>query len=301
MGISAFIHEPLDEISESGSLVWDDLALPSYESGIQNVVFYPKTGPGQAWMGVQSIIESKVGGGRTSLYFDGQKYMDLVGDKEFAGTLTSFTIPRAFSACIGEPEIIPGFFLTHQVKETFGLCYRTMVDQEDFKLHLLYNVTASQKSRDYLSLADSPTPTPFSFQIDAVPVAVPNASPAAHFIIDSRYFTDANMQNILNILYGTSTTDPRLPTLSELAAAGAAYRTVIVIPTPTSPLPLYASVGDLVFSQSDYTVYSYGTPDPSVRPAVVIHTSDPLSSDVITGDIIYDEDTGLLYKVGADV
>jgi len=85
-----------------------------------------------------------------------------------------------------------------------------------YKLHIVYNalVSPSQLSRE--SIAESTEPTNFSWNITTRPVAMSGYSQSAHIIIDSRDIHPITLAAVEDVLYGTASTPPRIPTLAEL-------------------------------------------------------------------------------------
>lgn len=197
-------------------LVWGQPSQRKYEAGVDRGVFYPENSPGVVWNGLVSIEESADGGERNSYYFDGTKYVDLVSYRTYQATLSAFSAPEDFSNNLGDLAIVPGFVLTRQRRRRFGFSYRSMINETDYKLHLVYNAIASLNSRGYSSMSNTPNVNPFAWVINAVPPQNETHRPSAHYIFDSTKIAPAVLDVIETILYGTDTKPPRMPSLIEL-------------------------------------------------------------------------------------
>jgi len=225
-------------------LVWGD-AQRKYEAGVDRGVFYPENSPGVVWNGLISIDEAVVGAELNSYYFDGIKYIDLVSSSTYQATLTAFWAPEEFSDSLGDLAVVPGFILTRQGRTRFGLSYRTLSDEDGYKLHVVYNATAVPTSRSHNSLTDSTDLSPRSWTIDAVPLRSTTHRPSAHFIFDSTKMDPLALSVIEEVLYGTESSPARLPGLEEILGL-TDLTTVIVIPELVTGLAeLAPGSGDL--------------------------------------------------------
>lgn len=235
-------------------LVWGQDDQRHYEAGVYRGVFYPLEGAGVAWNGLVSAEESFDGGDLNSYYFDGIKYQDIVSTKNFQVTLTAFAYPDAFSPCIGELSVVPGFIVTRQPRAQFGLSYRIRLDDDlGYKVHLVYNALASPTSKGYSSIDSSASAKSFAWNITTTPAARGQYRPSAHFILDSTKINPDAFAQIKIILYGSDTTDPRLPTQEELFdIVGVYWAPEIIVPNTTTGLDsLTAGSGDLYKTSGD--------------------------------------------------
>lgn len=192
-------------------LEWGLAADKRYEGGVDRGVIYPRESEGVAWNGLISVEESQVGGEREELYFNGRKFLDLISVRNFQGQVQAFGYPKAFGICNGEREVVSGFIITRQQRLRFNFSYRTMINDSDYKIHLVYNVLATQQSRSYDTKSDSVTPSVYQWAFDAVPEpssVFPAFRPSSHFVIDSRLVTPDILIEVENQLYGTAETPP---------------------------------------------------------------------------------------------
>lgn len=199
-------------------LKWDQDTERLYETGVKNVVLYPKTadgyGTGVAWNGVTAVNESPSGADETALWADNIKYLSLRAAEEFGLTIEAYTYPDEFAICDGTASPVAGMNIGQQTRKPFGLCYRTEVgndtefDSYGYKLHLIYGCTASPSSRDYGTINDSPEAITFSWEVTTIPEEVGKINgvaykPTASVVIDSTKVDSTKLEALLDILYGS--------------------------------------------------------------------------------------------------
>ena len=213
-------------------IVWDKSGERFYENGVSHGVIYPMEsdgtyGTGVAWNGLTSVNESPDGAEPNDLWADNIKYASLRSAETFGFTIEAYTYPEEFALCDGTASPVAGVYLGQQVRKPFGFCYRTEVgndtttDADDsYKLHIVYNATASPSDKDYETINDSPDAITFSWECDTTPVAVTGYKPISTITVDSSKFTDAaatKLQLLESKLYGTdgegqaAGTNPQLP------------------------------------------------------------------------------------------
>lgn len=197
-------------------LAWSDPAERRYETGLDRGVLYPKDADGVVWNGLTAVDENG-SGGTVSYYMDGRPFLHFPQRKEYSATLKAYTFPDEFMALTGMPEAAPGMYLDSQVMESFDLSYRTLVGnaivglEHGYKLHLIYNATATPQTVGYATLSDAITPIDFAWDLNAVPVPVTGYHPTAHIMIDSRDVDPDILSDLEDMLYGTDTTAPEMP------------------------------------------------------------------------------------------
>lgn len=204
-------------------IVWNRIGDRYFEFGVDRGVLYVDKLSGVPWNGLISVSQSPSGGDATPYYLDGVKYINVPGREEFTGTIEAFTYPDEFSLCDGMEEIGGGLFVDQQRRKTFGLSYRTRIGNDvegadhGYKLHIVYNALTSPSSNSFSSLGNSLDPMKFSwsFTTKAV-ISGPSLRPSAHVVLDSRKIKPETLSEIEKVLYGTSTTRPRLIGISEL-------------------------------------------------------------------------------------
>jgi len=227
-------------------LVWGE-GQQRYETGVDHGVLYPPTSRGVVWNGLVSVEEGATGADVTPLHFDGIKYLDFVSPSNYQATLVAYSAPEEFQEFIGNKPMTPGFIITRQPRVRFGLSYRTLIEAHiGYKLHLVYNALASPKSRGYASIGQDVVVETFSWTIDAVPPLSETHRPSSHFVFDSTTTDPTSMAIIESILYGSETSDPRMPTFDELVDIVVVGDHLVVVPDTISGLAdLIAGEGDL--------------------------------------------------------
>jgi len=200
---------------------WDQAGSRFFEAGVDRGVLFTTGNPGVPWSGLISVTEKPSGGGATSYYMDGQKYLNVTAAEEYAATIEAFTYPDEFYPCDGYGHAKTGLYATQQDRQSFGLAYRTMVgsdsDPEDaYKIHIIYNALANPSERANQSLKDTPDTTNFSWDISVMPNLLSGFKPSSHLVIDTRQAHPGAVSDMEDILYGTDSTESRLPTFDEI-------------------------------------------------------------------------------------
>lgn len=196
-------------------LIWDATGERIAETGVKNGVLYPfKDGAyvtGVAWNGLTSVNEAPTGAEASPFYADNLKYLEILSEEEFAGTIGCYTYPDEFKSCIGEQELAAGITISQQRHSIFGFSYRTeIVNDTDgidhgYKIHLVYNALAGVSSRDHTTNNESPELEELSFDFTATKIPVTGAKPTAHLVIDSTKIPTGSadkLQTLLDKLYG---------------------------------------------------------------------------------------------------
>ena len=212
-------------------LVWDKMGEHLYETGTDHGVLYPQATSGEyetgvAWNGLTAVSESPSGAEATALYADNIKYLNLISAEDYGITIEAYTYPEEFEACDGSAEPVPGVKVAQQVRKGFGFSYRTIVGNDTvgndygYKIHLVYGGKAAPSERSYETVNDSPDAITFSWEVNTTPVSVTGYKPTAHMEIDSTAFTTeaqkAKLAAFEDILYGSESSDPRLPLPDEV-------------------------------------------------------------------------------------
>lgn len=205
------------------TLTWHQAGMRYYETGVSRGVFYPSSGPGVPWNGLISVVEGVSGGEHEGLYLDGIKYAETQAKEEFVAQIEAYSAPAGFSSHEGQPEIAPGLFATKQQRMPFGMAYRSQLGNDilgseyGYKIHLIYNAMVAPAEFESRTIGESLDPNILQWDIYATPLASNLVmNPAAHWFIDSRLVDPEQLIALEDILYGTSETDPQLPSLDAL-------------------------------------------------------------------------------------
>ena len=209
------------------TLTWDQVGERLYETGVDHGVLYipDQSGAyeeGHAWNGLTTVTESPTGAESSPQYADNIKYLNLVSAEEFGATIEAFTYPDAFAQCDGTAVPSPGITIGQQSRKSFGLAYRSRVGNDldgtdhGYKLHLIYGALAAPSEKAYATINDSPEAIAFSWEVTTTPVQVTDLKPTALLTIDSTKVDEDALQELEDILYGSSGVDARLPLPDEV-------------------------------------------------------------------------------------
>lgn len=217
----------------NSKLEWDNTGERFYETGVKFGVLYPAVNgaypKGVVWNGLTAVTESPSGAEANPIYADDIKYVELRSAEEFGATVEAYTYPPEFAVCDGSASLADGVIIGQQTRKPFGLCYRTIIgNDEDFndkgyKLHLIYNAMAAPSERAYQTVNDSPEAITFSWELTTTPVSVSGHKPTACLTIDSTKADATKLAALEAILYGTPAGDnteaveARLPLPDEIA------------------------------------------------------------------------------------
>ena len=203
-------------------LVWDTEGQKTYETGVEKCVVYPRASNGTypkgvAWNGITSISENPSGAEASPLYADNKKYLSLMSTEELALSVEAYTYPEEYAECDGSAQAIDGVHVAQQRRKSFGLCYKTLFGNDTegtdhgYKLHLVYGCLASPSEKQFSSVNESPEAISFSWEINTTPIDVKGFKPTALITIDSTKVNAAKLKALEDTLYGTDTTEAKLP------------------------------------------------------------------------------------------
>jgi hypothetical protein len=220
---------------------WDQAGQKRFENGNDHGVLYNvatggKYRPGVAWNGLTAVTESPDGAEANDLYADNIKYASLRSAETFGATIEAYMYPDEFAVCDGSAEVTTGVKIGQQKREAFGFSYRTNIgndldNEAGYKIHLIYNATASPSEKGYETINDSPDAITFSWEVDTTAVDVGTIGgvtykPTSTLEIDSTKFTSTEDKQKLadfeDVIYGTdgegqtSGTDALLPSPADV-------------------------------------------------------------------------------------
>ena len=174
-------------------VAWDTF---DYDVGLHSGMFYPKNSPGEVWNGLISVDEVADVLGERTMYLDGMKVSQGRKEAPYSAKVATYTNPASWY------EV-----LTYNRYNGFSMSYRTQN-----QIHLVYNCTAAPSDTTY-SYQD---PGLYQWLITTTPVELPEGGFASHLVIDGTVSYPENITDLEDILYGTDTTDPRMPTPLEV-------------------------------------------------------------------------------------
>jgi len=229
-------------------LTWDQSGQKRYETGCDRGVLYlpdesGNYGDGVAWNGLTTVTESPSGAEANKQYADNGVYLNLISAEEFGGTIVAFTYPLEFGACDGTAEPEAGVSLGQQPRRVFGFSYRTKIGDDlagqdaGYKLHLVYSALAAPSEKAYATVNDSPEAIGFSWEFSTTPVNVGTIGgtdyrPTSIVTVDSTRVDADALAALEEQLYGTSGSDPVLPSPADVVALFSGTVTEV---TPTQP------------------------------------------------------------------
>lgn len=205
------------------AIEWDKVGERFYEIGVDRGVFYPLTvnsetneaeyKNGEAWSGLSNVSANPEGADTNDIWADNMKYLSLRAAETFGATIECYSYPDGFKACNGEDELVTGVTIGQQTRKPFGFSWRSRigndVDFQDhgYKIHLVYNATASPTEKSYGTINDSTDVDTMSFEIDttAIPVNITGQTfkPTSYITIDSTKVASEALAAFEQILYGT--------------------------------------------------------------------------------------------------
>lgn len=208
-------------------LTWHGTGEREVESGVSEVALFPMGANGYeegvAWNGVTAINENPSGADVTDLYADNIKYASMRSAEKFGFTIEAYTYPDEWAECDGSKEAVTGVFLGQQSRKAFGLVYKSQIGDEahpgmdkGFKLHIIYNSTASPSGRSYTTINDNPDAISFSWEANSTPVSVTGYKATCEIVIDSTKATAAKLTTLLNTIYGSENSEPTMPTPDQV-------------------------------------------------------------------------------------
>lgn len=208
------------------ALVWDQSGHRLYETGVDRGVLYLPSGGAVVWNGLISVTETH-SETMNSYFIDGIKYLDNVVPAPYSAKLQAFTYPDELDSFTGNVEISPGVTFHDQRRiYLFGLSYRTLLANDldgtdhGYRIHVVYNVMATESDGVFNTLSDSAAGNAFEWTLNASPNHMAAVRPTSHVSIDSRKLSSTDLTFIEVALYGTGSSDPTLPSLTDFAGGG---------------------------------------------------------------------------------
>lgn len=234
-------------------LVWDAVGDRRFETGVDRGVLYVSGRDPVPWNGLVGVNTRSSGGTASPMYMDGVKRSNEHLPEDYLATIEAFTYPDEFEECDGMVFTEDGLGYGEQPRKSFGLTYRTLVGNDvdgvdyGYKIHIVYNAMTTPSESSSRSLGTETNASTFSWEISSVPTVTEHVKPTAHFVLDSRRVKSDTLQFIEDALYGSSTTQPRLPSSTEIVNLFEFWRGFEIQPNPETGISLlaYRGVDDL--------------------------------------------------------
>lgn len=207
----------------SALLQWDKIGERFYETGVSKGVLYLQDKgaypEGVAWSGLTNVTESPSGAEANAQYADNIKYLNLISNEEFGGTIECFYYPDEWDECNGEVEAADGVIIHQQKRRGFGFAYQTILGNDTdfndygYKIHLWYGCTASPSERSRQTVNESPEASTFSYEISTTPVPTEGYRPTSTLTIISTKTDPEKLKEFEEIIYGKAAdnSDPDNP------------------------------------------------------------------------------------------
>ena len=201
---------------------WGKINERFYEIGIDRGLLAVDGKPVVPWNGLVSVEEKPTGGEAKTFYQDGIVFLNVSSIEEYKASIQAYYSPPEFDECDGTKKVSRGFYAAQQSRKTFDFCYRTFIgdtvsgSQQGYKLHFIYNALAEPSSRSSKTINDNPEPNVLSWDIVATPEVINGLFPTAYYFVDSTEYNPALLSYLEDILYGTETTEPRIPSPTEI-------------------------------------------------------------------------------------
>lgn len=204
-------------------MTWHDAGTREIQAGVSEVALFVVGSGGSyetgvPWNGVTAINENPSGADVTDLYADDINYASLRAAEKFGFGIEAFTYPEAWSECDGSKQVANGVYISQQPRKAFGLVYKSKIGDEQhpgldkgYKLHIIYNSTASPSSRSYTTINENPDALTFSWDANSTPVEVTGQKPTCEIVIDSTKANATKLTTLLGMIYGGDNSDPTLP------------------------------------------------------------------------------------------
>ena len=194
-------------------LVWDDPAERVYETGIdRGMVYSPITFRTEVWNGLVSVKEEP--SHKVEHSFNGGPSTHVLATVEdYKATVQAFTRPYNFANFEGYYKVRPGVHLADQRPIPFHFAYRTRVGTPEdsdagYKIHIIYNVTASARSRQTKTLEQKAEAFPFEWALTATPEKISGHRRSAQVVVDSRQFSPIGLSLLESYFWGDESRDP---------------------------------------------------------------------------------------------
>lgn len=202
---------------------WDVPAQKMFGAGVDRGMVYTPSGPAP-WIGLVSVNVEGDDGVFTPRYLDGIPVTIASTPRDARGSIEAFTYPDELAACLGEalPDGSFGIIATGQPRQSFDMSYREMIGHsgtlkdEEYIIHLLYDVHLQDDGRTHNTLADTSDPDAFAWSFLTSSRPASGLRPTSYFKIDTRKTHPTRVRMIEDLLYGVDDTQPQMPPVDEI-------------------------------------------------------------------------------------
>jgi hypothetical protein len=191
-------------------LVWDPEQAPPIKRGVDRGVLYFRSYGPKVWNGLEMVNEKPGDWAIVEGYYDGQKFAHIGSPESYSATIDSYTYPD---------ELESG--------DVFDLSYRVSLET-GYELHIVWNAEARETDVAMTSLGSDAEAESFSWDVSTIPNRFDFYRATAHILINSTNAPAGALEQIEDLLYGTTTTSPSIPSIEDIFAIFDAYAVFIV-------------------------------------------------------------------------
>jgi hypothetical protein len=259
------------------TIIWDKVGERFFQTGVDRGVLYLNDGGAVPWNGLSSVEDGSVKEVQ-SYFMDGVKYLEKITPGEYSGKLKALTYPMEFERINGVEPVAPGLYYHDQPPQDFSLSYRTLLGNDldgtdyGYKIHILYNLVADPDASVFDSIADPLKPAEFNWSLTGTPPTISKYRPTVHISIDSTLFNEDSLKAIEDILYGTDTTAPRLPSIEEISNFIQLLGSLIIVDNGDGTWTAI-DVGDDYITMLDGTTFQIDNADATYLNAITYEIS----------------------------
>lgn len=210
---------------------WNAPGERIFYAGLDRGVLFVEDRPGVPWNGLVAVSEQPADGTITPRYIDGRKYLNISSIEEYVADIRAYTYPDEFEECDGVYFDSYGVGYGQQERKPFSIAYRSLVGNDlqsidhAYRLHIVFDLTAEPSSIEHGTLSNTIDPNIFGWRVASLPSEplYPGLEPVSHIIFDSRRVSKEIMEKLEEWLYGTATSDSRLPRFEDFKELFVAY------------------------------------------------------------------------------
>lgn len=198
-------------------LTWGNEEVKRYSHGVDRGVLHGHdSGLIVPWNGLTKVSESNKSLSGVSSVFDGNEYVSMMGRSFYEADVEALSFPDSMKSVNGEIDALPGFTLTGQTREVVDFSYRTFENDEDYKIHFVWNAIFSMKAKPRDSISDDLEALEFKWKVVANPPEAPYWHRTAHMVIDTATVHPGVTSAVEDRIYGTNVSTPSFPSQSDL-------------------------------------------------------------------------------------
>lgn len=221
-------------------LVWDALDAREFSFGVEKGVLYPKNSSPVVWNGLVSVSEEPDDAEAKVYYYDGESYVKQRASEGFAASIDAVTYPDVL-----DDEVV------------FDFSY-SVNTQDGTAIHLVYNARLVQTDKTHSTMNNQAEIETFSWRMTTIPERINPYRATAHLVISTTRSNQSTLASLTDLLYGTDTSEPSMPTVEEVI--GLYDGTAIFVVTDNGDGTWTATGPDSWFEMLDATTFKITSP-----------------------------------------